>query len=141
INHDEHRLRHDGHPMSCLSVIAAAGRQTTGTEQIGMVGAFVSECPSSQRYFALSNIRLCSRGRRILRRCEEPHDSLAATRSVTNWILSSRRSAHAWRSGGVAEADRVSVAEAPAVMLSEDFKNGVESLKQHGLGHATFHGR
>ena len=28
-----------------------------------------------------------------------------------------------------------------AVMLSEDFKNGVASLKQYGLGHATFHGR
>ena len=52
-----------------------------------------------------------------------------------------KRIVHAWRSGGVAEADRVSIAEAPAVMLSEDFKNGVESLKQHGLGHATFHGR
>lgn len=52
-----------------------------------------------------------------------------------------KRIVHAWRSGGFAEADRVSIAEAPAVMLSEDFKNGVESLKQHGLGHATFHGR
>ena len=35
-----------------------------------------------------------------------------------------KRVLHAWRSGGVAEADRVSIAEAPAVMLSEDFKNG-----------------
>lgn len=52
-----------------------------------------------------------------------------------------KRIVHAWRSGAVAEADRVSIAEAPAVMLSEDFKNGVESLQQHGLGHATFHGR
>jgi enoyl-CoA hydratase/carnithine racemase len=52
-----------------------------------------------------------------------------------------KRIVHAWRSGGVAEADRVSVAEAPAVMLGEDFKNGVDSLKQHGLGYATFHGR
>jgi enoyl-CoA hydratase len=52
-----------------------------------------------------------------------------------------KRVLHAWRSGGVAEADRVSIAEAPAVMLSEDFKNGVESLKLRGLGHATFHGR
>jgi enoyl-CoA hydratase len=52
-----------------------------------------------------------------------------------------KRVLHAWRSGGVAEADRVGVAEAPAVMLSQDFRDGVESLKQHGLGHATFHGR
>jgi hypothetical protein len=39
------------------------------------------------------------------------------------------------------KAAATSVAEAPAVMLSEDFKNGVDSLKQYGLGHATFHGR
>ena len=48
---------------------------------------------------------------------------------------------HAWRSGGVAEADRVAVAEAPTVMLSEDLGDGVASLQQYGLGHATFHGR
>ena len=52
-----------------------------------------------------------------------------------------KRIVHAWRSGGVHEADRISIAEAPAVMLSEDFKDGIESLKQHGLGYAIFHGR
>jgi enoyl-CoA hydratase/carnithine racemase len=48
---------------------------------------------------------------------------------------------HAWRSGGVAAADRVNLDEGPAVMMSEDLKDGVESLEQYGLGHATFHGR
>jgi enoyl-CoA hydratase len=48
---------------------------------------------------------------------------------------------HAWRSGGVAAADRVNLAEGPAVMMSEDLKDGIASLLQHGLGHATFHGR
>jgi enoyl-CoA hydratase/carnithine racemase len=48
----------------------------------------------------------------------------------------------AWRRGGTAEADRVTVAEAPAVMLSEDLRNGLASFKEHGVvGHATFHGR
>ena len=52
-----------------------------------------------------------------------------------------KRVLHAWRSGGVAEADRVNVAEAPTVMLSDDLANGVASLKRDGLGHATFQGR
>ena len=52
-----------------------------------------------------------------------------------------KRILHAWRAGGVAEADRVMVAEAPAVMVSNDMRDGLASLKQYGLGHATFHGR
>jgi enoyl-CoA hydratase len=48
---------------------------------------------------------------------------------------------HAWRSGGVAAADRVNLDEGPTVMMSEDLKDGVESLVEYGLGHATFHGR
>jgi len=52
-----------------------------------------------------------------------------------------KRILHAWRSGGIAEADRVTVAEAPAVMLSEDLRDGLTSLQRHGLGHAIFNGR
>jgi enoyl-CoA hydratase/carnithine racemase len=52
-----------------------------------------------------------------------------------------KRILHASRSGGVAEADKVGVAEAPAVMVSDDLRVGLASLKEHGLGHATFHGR
>jgi enoyl-CoA hydratase/carnithine racemase len=48
---------------------------------------------------------------------------------------------HAWRSGGVAAADRVNLAEGPVVMTSQDLKDGIASLQQYGLGHATFHGR
>jgi hypothetical protein len=33
------------------------------------------------------------------------------------------------------------VAEAPAVMVSNDMQDGLASLKQYGVGHATFHGR
>ena len=52
-----------------------------------------------------------------------------------------KRMLHAWRSGGVAAADRVTRAEGPAVMLSQDLRNGIASLQRSGLGHATFHGR
>jgi enoyl-CoA hydratase/carnithine racemase len=52
-----------------------------------------------------------------------------------------KRLLHASRSGGVAEADRLGVAEAPAVMVSDDLRDGIASLQKHGLGHATFHGR
>jgi len=52
-----------------------------------------------------------------------------------------KRVLHAWRSGGVAAADAVTLAEGPAVMLSEDLQNGIASLVREGPGHATFHGR
>ena len=52
-----------------------------------------------------------------------------------------KRMLHAWRSGGVAAADRVTRAEGPAVMLSQDLQDGIASLQRSGLGHATFHGR
>jgi enoyl-CoA hydratase/carnithine racemase len=52
-----------------------------------------------------------------------------------------KRVLHAWRSGGVAEADRVTHAEGPAVMVSEDLQRGIASLQEDGPGHATFNGR
>jgi enoyl-CoA hydratase/carnithine racemase len=52
-----------------------------------------------------------------------------------------KRVLHAWRSGGVAAADRVTLAEGPAVMVSQDLQDGIESLQRNGPGHATFHGR
>jgi enoyl-CoA hydratase len=52
-----------------------------------------------------------------------------------------KRMLHAWRSGGVAAADRVTLADGPAVMLSQDLQDGIASLQRSGLGHATFHGR
>ena len=60
---------------------------------------------------------------------------------ATRAHIATTRILRAWRSGGVANADEANKAEGPAIMLSEDFKNGVESLKQYGLGHATFQGR
>jgi enoyl-CoA hydratase/carnithine racemase len=48
---------------------------------------------------------------------------------------------HTWRSGGVAEADRVNLTDGPDVMLSQDLKDGIASLLSDGPGHATFHGR
>lgn len=51
-----------------------------------------------------------------------------------------KRVLHAWRSGGVAAADRVTLAEGPAVMLSQDLQNGIASLRRDGPGHATFSG-
>ncbi len=52
-----------------------------------------------------------------------------------------KRILHAWRSGGVAAADRVTHAEGPAVMLSQDLQDGIASLQRYGLGHATFNNR
>jgi enoyl-CoA hydratase len=52
-----------------------------------------------------------------------------------------KRVLHAWRSGGVAAADRVTHAEGPAVMLSEDLRDGIASLQRDGPGHATFNNR
>ena len=51
-----------------------------------------------------------------------------------------KRVLHAWRSGGVAAADAVTLAEGPAVMLSQDLQNGIASLVRDGPGHATFNG-
>jgi len=52
-----------------------------------------------------------------------------------------KRVLHAWRSGGVAAADAVTLAEGPAVMLSEDLRNGIASLVRDGPGHANFIGQ
>jgi enoyl-CoA hydratase len=52
-----------------------------------------------------------------------------------------KRVLHAWRSGGVAAADRVTHTEGPAVMLSQDLQDGVASLQRYGPGHATFNNR
>ena len=52
-----------------------------------------------------------------------------------------KRMLHAWRSGGVAAADQVTDAEGPAVMLSQDLRDGIASLQRSGPGHATFRGR
>ena len=52
-----------------------------------------------------------------------------------------KRVLHAWRSGGVAAADAVTRAEGPAIMMSEDLKDGLSSLARDGIGHATFHNR
>lgn len=51
-----------------------------------------------------------------------------------------KRILHAWRSGGVAEADEVTRAEGPAVIVSHDLQHGVEALQRSGPGHATFAG-
>jgi enoyl-CoA hydratase/carnithine racemase len=52
-----------------------------------------------------------------------------------------KRMIHAWRSGGVAAADRVTRAEGPAVMLSRDLQDGIASLQRYGPGHANFNNR
>jgi enoyl-CoA hydratase/carnithine racemase len=52
-----------------------------------------------------------------------------------------KRMLHAWRSGGVAAADRVTQAVGPAVMLSQDLQDGIASLQRSGPGHATFNNR
>ena len=52
-----------------------------------------------------------------------------------------KRVLHAWRSGGVAAADRVTHADGPAVMLSRDLQEGIASLERDGPGHATFNNR
>jgi enoyl-CoA hydratase len=52
-----------------------------------------------------------------------------------------KRVLQAWRSGGVAAADRVTLAEGPAVMVSQDLQNGIASLRRDGPGKATFRGQ
>ncbi|MGA2014699.1 MAG: enoyl-CoA hydratase/isomerase family protein, partial [Solirubrobacteraceae bacterium] len=49
-----------------------------------------------------------------------------------------KRILRAWRSGGVAAADQMTLSQAPRVILSNDLQNGVESLQRSGPGHATF---
>jgi hypothetical protein len=51
-----------------------------------------------------------------------------------------KRVLQAWRSGGVAAADRVTLAERPAVVVSQDLQNGIVSLRRDGPGQATFTG-
>ena len=51
-----------------------------------------------------------------------------------------KRVLQAWRSGGVAAADRVTLADGPAVMVSQDLQDGIVSLRRDGPGHATFTG-
>lgn len=62
--------------------------------------------------------------------------SLAAGPTLAH--ATTKRVLHAWRSGGVAAADRVTHAEGPAVMLSHDLQDGIASLQRYGPGHATF---
>ena len=52
-----------------------------------------------------------------------------------------KRVLQAWRSGGVASADAVTLAEGPAVMMSRDLQSGIASLARDGPGHATFSGQ
>jgi enoyl-CoA hydratase len=49
-----------------------------------------------------------------------------------------KRILRAWRSGGVPAADQVTLAEGPAVILSQDLQDGVASLQRSGPGHAAF---
>ena len=69
-------------------------------------------------------------------------DSRNASQMAQRWRTKrSSKSVQAWRSGGVAEAERVTLAEAPAEILSHDLRDGIASLEQYGLGGANFHGR
>jgi enoyl-CoA hydratase len=52
-----------------------------------------------------------------------------------------KRILRAWRSGGVAAADQMTLSEGPRVILSNDLQNGVESLQRSGPGHAAFANR
>jgi enoyl-CoA hydratase len=52
-----------------------------------------------------------------------------------------KRVLRAWRSGGVSAADRVTRAEGPRVIISEDLQDGVANLRRSGPGHATFANR
>src|SRR6478736_4058805 len=72
-------------------------------------------------------------------------DGRAFARSLANGPTrahaTTKRVLHAWRSGGVAAADAVTLAEGPAVMLSQDLQSGIASLVRDGPGHATFKGQ
>jgi enoyl-CoA hydratase/carnithine racemase len=65
----------------------------------------------------------------------------ALANGPTRAHATTKRVLHSWRSGGVAAADRITLAEGPAVMTSQDLQEGIESLRRDGPGHATFHGR
>jgi enoyl-CoA hydratase len=59
----------------------------------------------------------------------------------TRAYATTKRMLHAWRSGGVIAADKVTHAEGPLVMRSQDVQEGLLSLRQFGPGHAVFNGR
>src|ERR1700751_2954274 len=58
----------------------------------------------------------------------------------TRAYATTKRMLHAWRSGGVVAADKVTHAEGPLVMRSQDVQDGLLSLQQFGPGHAAFNG-
>ena len=60
------------------------------------------------------------------------------SRGPTRAHSTTKRVLHAWRTGGVGAADVVTRAEGPAIMLSEDLRDGLASLVRDGVGHATF---
>lgn len=72
-------------------------------------------------------------------------EGLAFARTLSNGptcaYATVKRLLHGWRSGGVAAADDVNLAEGPAIMVSRDLQNGIRSLRADGPGHATFEGR
>jgi enoyl-CoA hydratase/carnithine racemase len=55
-------------------------------------------------------------------------ESLAS--GPTRAHTTTKRVLHAWRSGGVAAADRVTRAEGPAVLLTQDLQDGIASLQR-----------
>jgi enoyl-CoA hydratase/carnithine racemase len=67
--------------------------------------------------------------------------ALSLANGPTRAHATTKRVLYAWRSGGVAAADRVTLADGPAVMVSQDLQNGIESLRRDGPGHASFTGR
>jgi enoyl-CoA hydratase/carnithine racemase len=66
--------------------------------------------------------------------------ALSLANGPTRAHTTTKRVLQAWRSGGVAAADRVTLAEGPSVMVSQDLQNGIESLRRDGPGHARFTG-
>jgi enoyl-CoA hydratase len=76
----------------------------------------------------------------------EPADLVQEGRAFATQLANGPTLAHratkrilrAWRSGGVAAADQMTLSEGPRVILSNDLQNGVESLQRSGPGHATF---
>ena len=64
-----------------------------------------------------------------------------ATSGPTRAHAATKRVLHAWRSGGVAAADRVTHTEGSFVILSQDPQDGIASLQREGLRHPTFDNR
>jgi enoyl-CoA hydratase/carnithine racemase len=58
----------------------------------------------------------------------------------TRAYATTKRLLHTWRSDGLAAADRVNLADGPAVMVSHDLQAGIASLVRNGPGHAVFNG-